>query len=71
MIEDWWLGIAPVVIFCGWFIAFPASVKRFYVWFHHGHVHGLPGERGIRVIGICALVFLILIVLDAKYRVGR
>jgi hypothetical protein len=55
------LGFALLLGFGLWWVFLPASVIRFYSWFHRGKVK-LPPPRGIRLAGglWCAVAGLIL-----------
>ena len=43
-----------------WWILFPASVIKFYMWFHRGRVKMAP-ESGIRLIGVGWVALIVII----------
>jgi len=49
------------VAFGLWFIFFPASVIRFYTWFHGGKVEIPGGTPAVRLAGACWVVLVVTI----------
>ena len=56
-ISDYW-GWAFFGEFGFWFILFPASVIRFYLWFHRGKIAMLK-PNGVRIAGFLWLILVL------------
>ena len=54
------VGLAFFLSFGLWWVCFPASVIRFYTWFHRREMT-LPAPGAVRLVGglWCALVILV------------
>jgi hypothetical protein len=51
------VGSVLVLSFGIWWVLFPASVLRFYTWFHRGEVT-LPAPSGVRLAGAVCLTLV-------------
>lgn len=53
-----WIGMAVFSSFGLWWVTFPASVIRFYAWFHRDTVR-LPGKAAIRILGLAWVALVV------------
>jgi hypothetical protein len=57
-----YIGALAFGAFGLWWLLHPASVLRFYAWFHRGRVR-LPPPAGIRVAGLLWIVVVVAVTL--------
>ncbi len=61
-----WIGMAVFSSFGLWWATFPASVIRFYTWFHRGTVR-LPEKTVIRIIGLAEVALVVSLVVFRRW----
>jgi succinate-acetate transporter protein len=54
-----YVGMVAFSAFGLWWLAFPASVIRFYTWFHRGTVQLPKSTSAIRVLGLILMVLVV------------
>ncbi len=56
-----YVGIVAFSSFGLWWMTFPASVVRFYAWFHRGTIRSPRSTLSIRVVGLLWVVLVVFV----------